>query len=291
MELRQLRSLCFIVKHGSLKEAAKRSFLTPAAVSLQIKGLEQELGVKIFELKGRKLTLTTQGEVFYYEARKVLEAVHEASEKAKHPISDFSGKIFLAAPACLRYYYLPSFARFRATYPSIKLTIFARNYFDASAMVRSGEADLAMGLFPHPLVDLEEIPLITPKLTLVLPRHSGRMTARELGLKELSRHRLVLLQPFTTTRTVIEGAFRKKNLSLRPEMEASTCMEVKRYVANAIGAGIVHDICLDPEDSSRFRTISLENIISHPRARLVYHPSKTLSPSEKKFIEFIRFAS
>ena len=100
MELRQLRSLCFIVKHGSLKEAAKRSFLTPAAVSLQIKGLEQELGVKIFELKGRKLTLTTQGEVFYYEARKVLEAVHEASEKAKHPISDFSGKILLAAPAC-----------------------------------------------------------------------------------------------------------------------------------------------------------------------------------------------
>jgi LysR family transcriptional regulator, carnitine catabolism transcriptional activator len=281
MELRQLKSLCFIVKHGSLKEAAKRSFLTPAAVSLQIKGLEQELGVKIFELKGRKLTLTTQGEVFYYEA----------SEKAKHPISDFSGKIFLAAPACLRYYYLPSFARFRATYPSIKLTIFARNYFDASAMVRSGEADLAMGLFPHPLVDLDEIPLIAPKLTLVLPRHSGRMTARELGLKELSRHRLVLLQPFTTTRTVIEGAFRKKNLSLRPEMEASTCMEVKRYVADAIGAGIVHDICLDPEDSSRFRTISLENIISHPRARLVYHPSKTLSPSEKKFIEFIRFAS
>ena len=133
--------------------------------------------------------------------------------------------------------------------------------------------------------------MITPKLTLVLPRQSGRMTARELGLKELSRHRLVLLQPFTTTRTVIEGAFRKKNLSLRPEMEASTCMEVKRYVANAIGAGIVHDICLDPEDSSRFRTISLENIISHPRARLVYHPSKTLTPSEKKFIEFIRFAS
>src|SRR5215813_8998660 len=90
MELRQLKSLCFIVKHGSLKEAAKRSFLTPAAVSLQIKSLEQELGVKIFELKGRKLSLTAQGEVFYYEARKVLEAVRRVEKRrAAVQVNDF----------------------------------------------------------------------------------------------------------------------------------------------------------------------------------------------------------
>ena len=110
-------------------------------------------------------------------------------------------------------------------------------------------------------------------------------------MKDLSRQPMVLLQPFTTTRTVIDGAFRKKNLALRTEMEASTCVEVKRYVANAIGIGIIHNICLEPEDNSRFRNVNLENVITHPKAGLIYDPSKTLTSSEKMLIEFIRFAS
>jgi DNA-binding transcriptional LysR family regulator len=78
---------------------------------------------------------------------------------------------------------------------------------------------------------------------------------------------------------------------MRVEMEASTCVEIKRYVANAIGIGVIHDICLEPEDNSRFRTVNLENIFSHPRARLIYNPAKSLTASHKKLIEFVRFAS
>jgi DNA-binding transcriptional LysR family regulator len=291
MELRQLNSFCLIVQSGSLKDAAKRCFLTPSAVSLQIKALEQELALKLFDHRGRKLALTPQGEVFYREAKKVLDSVEEAREKTRNHAGDFSGKISLAAPACLRYFYLPSFARFRAAYPSIRLSILARSHADAISMVRSGDADLAMGLFPHSFVDLEEIPLITPKLTLVIPRRGVRMSTKQVSLKELSQQPMVLLQPVTTTRAVIDGAFRKKNLNLRVEMEASTCVEVKRYVANAIGIGIIHDICLEPEDNSRFRTVNLENIFTHPKATMIHSPSVTLTSAQKKFIEFVRFAS
>jgi LysR family hydrogen peroxide-inducible transcriptional activator len=58
MEIRQLKSLCLIAQYGSVKEAAKRSFLTSSAVSLQIKMLERELGIKLFERAGKKLGLT-----------------------------------------------------------------------------------------------------------------------------------------------------------------------------------------------------------------------------------------
>jgi DNA-binding transcriptional LysR family regulator len=101
VELRQLNSLCLIVECGSSKEAAKRRFLTPSAISLQIKELEQELGLKIFELKGRKLSLTLQGEILYCEVKKILDAVHQATEKARKQTDDFNGEISLAAPlAC-----------------------------------------------------------------------------------------------------------------------------------------------------------------------------------------------
>ncbi|TMA64537.1 MAG: LysR family transcriptional regulator, partial [Deltaproteobacteria bacterium] len=55
MELRQLKSLCLIAQHCTVKEAGKRSFLTSSAVSLQIKMLEKELGIKLFEHVGKKL--------------------------------------------------------------------------------------------------------------------------------------------------------------------------------------------------------------------------------------------
>jgi LysR family carnitine catabolism transcriptional activator len=229
------------VQSGSLKDAAKRCFLTPSALSLQIKALEQELALKLFDHKGRKLELTPHGEIFYVEARKVLNSVKEAKEKTKNYAADFSGKISLAAPTCLRSFYLPSFARFRAAYPAIKLSILARSHADAILIVWLGEADLPMGLFPHSFVDLEEIPLITPKLTLVIPRGGVRFTSRQIGLEELSEQPIVLSQPVTTTRAVIDGAFRKNNLKMSAEMEASTCVEIKRYVANAIGIGIIHD--------------------------------------------------
>ena len=89
MEIRQLNSFCWIVQSGSLKDAAKRCFLTPSALSLQIKALEQELALKLFDHKGRKLELTPQGEIFYVEAKKVVNSVEEAKEKAKimRPIS------------------------------------------------------------------------------------------------------------------------------------------------------------------------------------------------------------
>ena len=85
---------------------------------MQIKALEQELALKLFDHKGRKLELTPQDEIFYVEARKVLNSVEEA-KKSKNHAADFSGKIPLVAPACLRYFHLPSFARFRAAYPGI----------------------------------------------------------------------------------------------------------------------------------------------------------------------------
>src|SRR5262249_22157553 len=129
MELRQLKSLCLIAQHGTVRETAKRSFLTPSAVSLQIKTLEIELGIKIFERSGKRLVLTQKGEVLYQDAQRILESVRESIEKTATQAHEFTGRITIGAPACLRNFYLPAIVRFRSLYPSIRLTILARNHW------------------------------------------------------------------------------------------------------------------------------------------------------------------
>jgi DNA-binding transcriptional LysR family regulator len=291
MELRQLKSLCLIAQFGSVKEAAKRSFLTSSAVSLQLKMLERELGIKIFERAGKKLGLTPKGEVLYQDAQKILDLVRDAVERTVADIGEFTGKISLIAPACLRNYYLPAIARFRAAYPSIRLTILARSHRDAPSTVYSGEADLAMGMFEQLLPDLEKLPLVAPKMRVVVPHNHALSLKRRMLMRELAEHPLVLLQPSMTTRKVIDGAFRKERLSLRIGMEASTCTEIKRYVANSIGVGIIHNICIDPEDASRFRSVSVERLFPHPEAQLIFRRAKTFSAGEKKLIEFLQDVS
>jgi LysR family cys regulon transcriptional activator len=291
MELRQLKSLCLIAQYGTVKEAGKRSFRTSSAVSLQIKRLESELGIKIFARAGKRLALTPKGETLCRDAQKILDFVRDTVERTVADTGEFSGKISLIAPACLRNYYLPAIARFRAAYPSIRLTILARSHGDAPSMVYSGEADLAMGIFERLLPDLEKLSLVSPKLRVVVPHNHPLAFKRLLRMKELAEHPLVLLQPSMTTRKVIDAAFRKEGLTLRIGMEASTCTEIKRYVANHIGVGIIHNICIDPEDTSRFRSVSVEKLFPHPEAKLIFRRAKTMSAGEKKLIEFLQAVS
>jgi LysR family cys regulon transcriptional activator len=291
MELRQLKSLCLIAQYGTVKEAAKRSFRTSSAVSLQIKMLESELGIKIFARAGKRLALTPKGETLCRDAQKILDFVRDTVERTVADTGEFSGKISLIAPACLRNYYLPAIARFRAAYPSIRLTILARSHGDAPSMVYSGEADLAMGIFERLLPDLEKLSLVSPKLRVVVPHNHPLAFKRLLRMKELAEHPLVLLQPSMTTRKVIDAAFRKEGLPLRIGMEASTCTEIKRYVANHIGVGIIHNICIDPEDTSRFHSTSVKKLFPHPEAKLIFRRAKTMSAGEKKLIEFLQAVS
>ncbi len=170
MDFEQLKNLCLIVQCGTVREAAERTFLSPSAISLQIRELEQELGTKLFNRMGRKLVLTSAGDFFYGEAQKVVRLLQGAMEKTRLQAMNLTGEVKLAAALCLRYFYLPIIARFHATYPSIRLNILDRNHIEARAMIRSGEADLAMGLFLHPFRDLEEISLVSPGLRLIVSK-------------------------------------------------------------------------------------------------------------------------
>jgi|SRR5687767_8565060 DNA-binding transcriptional LysR family regulator len=141
----------------------------------------------LFDHKGRKLELTPQGEIFYVEARKALNSVEEAKEKTKNHAAEFSGKISLAAPALPALFLSAELCPLPRRIPCHQIKYSGQEPRRGISMARSGDADLAMELFPHSFVDLEEIPLITPKLTLIIPRRGVRFTFRQIGLKELSQ--------------------------------------------------------------------------------------------------------
>ena len=89
------------------------------------------------------------------------------------------------------------------------------------------------------------------------------------------------------TRKIIDATFQRQSLNPKLEMEASSCFEVKRYVAHGRGIGIIHQICLEPGDIDQFRSLSLTRQIPHPTAKLIFRRSKTFTAVEKKLVEML----
>lgn len=158
-------------------------------------------------------------------------------------------------------------------------------------MIHSGDADLAIGLFPHRLPRLSEVPLVAPKLTLIIPKNHGLASKKKIQIQVLAETPLVVLQPHMTMRKIVEASFRRENLKMTVGMEASSCSEIKHYVSNKLGVGIIHDICLDPEDTSRFHRVNVERFFPHPAAKLIFRKSKILNVGEQRLVEFLRFFS
>jgi DNA-binding transcriptional LysR family regulator len=97
MEIRQLKSLCLIAQYGTVKEAAKRCFLTSSAVSLQIKTLEKELGIRIFARWQETGSYRKRRSAARRRAQD-LNSVREAVEWTVTATGEFTGKISVLAP-------------------------------------------------------------------------------------------------------------------------------------------------------------------------------------------------
>jgi DNA-binding transcriptional LysR family regulator len=85
MKLRQLRHFTAVASHGNLSRAAKALHLTPAALSRQVKGLEEELGVALFKRESNSVSLTPSGKIFFEETREILARLDEAIRRVQKP--------------------------------------------------------------------------------------------------------------------------------------------------------------------------------------------------------------
>lgn len=138
-----LRAFVAVAETGGMTSAGNVLHLTQAAVSQQIKRLEEALGCELF-LRGRGgLTLTDAGERLFGRAKRMLALNDEIwGEMTRNP---FTGEVKLGVPYDLVGTYLPAvFRRFRQSHPQVEITLVCKNSIDLAAAVTAGEIDLAL---------------------------------------------------------------------------------------------------------------------------------------------------
>ena len=250
MKLQQLRYLVEIANHGlNVSEAAEALFTSQPGVSKQVKLIEEELGVAVFERSGKRFVGVTQpGDIILGIARRILQEADNLKRVGEEYASGGSGRLALAATHTQARYTLPAVVkRFMASHPNVRLTLHQGSPMQIVEWLRSGEADIGIAteaLDQYP--DLVALPCFQWSHSVIVPE-GHPLTREPLTLPALSRFPLITYDTAFAGRSRINRAFERAGLVPQIVLEAIDADVIKTYVSLGLGLGIIADLAFDPE--------------------------------------------
>jgi LysR family transcriptional activator of glutamate synthase operon len=246
MELRQLQYLRHIARVSGFRRAADELDMSPATLSEQIKLLEQELGVRLFERGGRHLTLTEAGKTLLARAEHILEEVKAAHEEMLEFAHLDRGQLIVGTMTGNGPFWLPSFlAAFMRQHPHLELTLVERVSGVLLRMLEAGEVHVACILVP---TDHADVPrgictreVYCRELVVVVAPNHPFAQRTSVTLEEVAQERLILTSPEEAPRRVVDRAFRALGLQPQVSFEADDPMTLIGLAAEGIAIGITGD--------------------------------------------------
>lgn len=289
MNTKNLETLMAIIETGSFQKAATRMDYTPSAVTSQIKQLENELSIKLFEKIGRKMELTSAAKDVLPFIKAILQNVEQLNNYKKD-ISEITGTLRLVAPDSIFIYKMqPIIKEIMHSAPNIRLIVNSLPSNEINQAIIDGSADIGIdcdkGNFPDSLVHkslrsvaacLIASPFIDPRETDFVTPHQRKPFA------------VIGNEPKANYQKVLNEYLDEKDIVLRPFMKFQSIEAVKRSVMNDLGIAYVPKFSVEDE----LRDGSLIQLKTELDGRLypsvcVYHKNKWISPQMEMAIKII----
>ncbi|MFX2256909.1 LysR substrate-binding domain-containing protein [Acinetobacter variabilis] len=192
MELRHLRYFITVAQEQSFTRAAEKLFTAQPSLSQQIKDLEQEVGVNLFERSSRKIHLTDEGKAFLAYAEKALENAKLAVASARQVAQQKNNQIHIGFLNVAELKVMPHIlAKLKKTMPDLKIHLHSLFCLEQLQRLKNAELDLSITRFQMDHPDFDNIHLLTEQIHLVAAKHL-HPTDRILKLQELKNHTIIM---------------------------------------------------------------------------------------------------
>jgi DNA-binding transcriptional LysR family regulator len=237
--LDQLNSLSNVVLLGSFSAAARRLGVTQPAVSLQVRLLERQLGVKLLERTGRRVTATSAGLELLGHIQRIQQAVEAATDAMAAQRVSVTGRVCIGTGATACTYLLPPLlADLRRRYPGLELVVRTGNTVDILKGIEENAIDAGLVTLPAPGRMFAVTPLVKDEF-VALFSSAHPMAHERVSAKMLHTLPLVLYEPAARTRGLVDKWFEAAGLHARPVMELGNVEAVKEIVAAGLGCGVL----------------------------------------------------
>lgn len=291
MTLQQLRYLVEVAQRGfNVSDAAEALFTSQPGVSKQIKQLENDLGIIIFERVGKRLTGVTEagGQVLAHARRILAEA-----ENLKRYVDDYThgqqGALVIATTHTQARYALPeAISRFRTRYPEVTLTLHQGMPDQFAEWLMRGDVDLAIAT--EALKDVPGIVALPCRQwhhAMVVPEGHPLIRAEEISLAELASYPLITYVRGVAGRIGMDAVFERQGLTPRIVLDALDADVVKTYVGVGMGVGIIAEHAFDPlrDAAAGLRLVSARHLFPANTTHVAIRRGTLLRRFEYDFIE------
>jgi LysR family cys regulon transcriptional activator len=266
MTLQQLRFFREVARHGlNITAAAKALCTSQPGISKQLRMLEEELGVELFERdQGRIVELSKPGVTILTIAQRMLKDANSLKEAARDFSTVMSGNLVVATTHTQARYVLPEvLKRFAVHYPKVSVELRQGNTRQVSQLVTSGDADIAIATDASAYFDdLVMIPCYcSDRVVITVPRHPLLKTKR-LTLEQLAVYPIIAYDHGFAARQMLVDAFAERRLTPNIVVSALDADVIKACVAMDLGVSVLTRLAFDPRRDRNLRAIDASKLFA-----------------------------
>jgi len=282
-----------VAEHLSFRKAAEELYLTQPAVSLQIKALEEDLSVQLFDRTGPRIVLTQAGNTLLGYTHQVHALLAQAEQAVTALSGGHAGHLALGASTTIAQYVLPQLlGDFRREYPRVQPTLISGNTEHIVAAVV--QQQIALGFIEGPAHsrDVKAEPFLVDELVLIVPAAHEWAERGSIASSEIATTPLLMRERGSGTRRVVGIALEHchvKRSALHIVMELDSTEAIKSAVEAGLGVGFVSRwaIAKDLRVGNRLRIVEIEGLRIRRDFLVIYASSPGIQGLAQEFRRFL----
>ncbi len=288
LTLQQLKLFESVFRNGSYTRAAEELHLTQPAISIQLKRLESQTGMPLFEQVGKKIFPTPAGKAMYEASQDILSRVSDLSKSIEEIKGHVKGPLQMSVVTTAKYFMPHLLGSFLKDYPEVTPKLkFTNRATVVERLMNNIDDFVVMGQI---LDDskLEIYPFLENILVPVAPSGHPLVGKKNINLDNLIKHRFLQREPGSGTRLVFERLLTQNKLSIEPYMELGSSEAIKQGVMAGLGVAVLslHSLRLE-RDAGKLVVLDVKGFPLKRRWFAVHLKGKQLSLTAKTFLDYI----
>jgi len=285
MELKQLDYFMAICEEMHFTKTADKLGIGQPTLSYQIKALEDELGIRLFDRLGKKIALTEAGKILLKHSHIVFNTIKSANDQLMELQKLSRGKLIIGAlSGDLGHIALMALLEFQSMYPQIQLQFFVLD--DVVEKIKQNEYDLALTIMPTEENGLNMLPLYEEEFYLVV--HSEHLLANRtyIELSDIEDIPFILSSRDHSFRKWFDSVCRNKGIIIEPFIESTDMRLIMSLVMEGKGVTILSKTLYHLEDNAQLKAIRINPALQR-NVTLIHHKEKQIGAAGHIFINLL----
>jgi DNA-binding transcriptional LysR family regulator len=288
LTLQQLKLFESVFRNNSYTRASEELHLTQPAVSIQIKRLEEQVGMPLFEQVGKKIFPSQAGSRLYDASLDILSRVEDLRNSIEELKGEVKGSLQMSVVTTAKYFMPHLLGMFLKDYPDVEPRLkFTNRANVVDRLLQNKDDFVVMGQIPKD-VKLETYPFLENILVPVAPPDHPLANKKNIPLKKLIKERHLVREPGSGTRLAFERLLENNGLHIEPYMELGSSEAIKQGVMAGLGLAVMSLHILKLESAAnKLAILDVEGFPLKRRWYAVHLKGKTLSLTAKTFLDYI----